>query len=116
MSWWIYLNNDDNTPVVVDSHSEGGIYQLGGCSHPELNVTYNYGPHYYRELDKDAGFKWLHGKTGAEAQARLEKAVAALGTNRVPDYWADTPGNAGYALSILLKWARQHPQARFRVS
>ena len=32
---------------------------------------------------------------------------------RLVDYWAPTPGNAGYALNILLDWARQYPEATF---
>ena len=29
-------------------------------------------------------------------------------------YWMSTPGNAGYALSILLSWAKQHPEATWK--
>ena len=32
----------------------------------------------------------------------------------VVDYWAATPGNAGKALNILLKWAKQFPDATFK--
>lgn len=44
-------------------------------------------------------------------QARAQGFVYDTG-----GYWADTPGNAGYALSILLAWARQHPGATWKVS
>jgi len=43
----------------------------------------------------------------------LQKAISLLGTERDPDYWKATEGNAGYALSILLGWARLHPTAKF---
>lgn len=47
---------------------------------------------------------------------RLRIAVNTLGTVRDNDYWKPTPGNAGYALAILLKWAGQYPEARFKVT
>ena len=98
-------------PVRVPRHSDGGTYVLGGIDRAELNVTYNYdisclGPN---------GLWELHGLTGDEALPRLRGAVLYLGTVRDPDYWAGTPGNAGYTLSILLGWAALYPRATFRV-
>ena len=58
----------------------------------------------------------MHKKTARDTTARLERAVETLGTQRDDDYWKPTPGNAGYALSILLKWARQHPNGVWIVS
>lgn len=107
MSYWIYLESD--APLEVANHSEGGTFALGGTNEPELNVTYNYAKHFdYRGE--------LHGKTAAESVPALEAAVAKLGTKRASDYWASTPGNAGYACNILLGWAKQHPDATWRVS
>ena len=100
-------------PVEVESHTEGGTYALGGTDRAELNITYNYSKYFYRELDAEKGLRWLYGQTGEAVIPRLEKAIAALGTKQDTNYWADTPGNAGYALSILLKWAKQHPDAVF---
>lgn len=115
MSYWVYLCDDDGT-VQVDNHSEGGTYVLGGTSDACVNVTYNYGHHYYDLLHED-GLRGLHGLSGAEAAPLLERAVAVLGTERDDsDYWAPTPGNAGAALGVLLRWAKQHPSARFDVS
>ena len=44
----------------------------------------------------------------------LPELVSAISSRVVYDtggYWAPTEGNAGYALSILLGWARMHPDA-----
>jgi len=46
----------------------------------------------------------------------LRDAVGELGTEQAEDYWDDTPGNAGHALSILLSWAEENPSATFSVS
>jgi len=94
---------------------------------------------------ESTGLKWLYGKTGETAIPILEKAVERLGTNqyertvdncnkcgftcgvgdglsdpwaecnRRRDYWAPTPGNAGYALNILLEWAREFPKGVFTI-
>jgi len=53
---------------------------------------------------------WLH----CDA-ARATDAVGTLGTEHCGDYWADTLGNAGFALSLLLAWARDHPTAVWEV-
>jgi len=39
----------------------------------------------------------------------LKRVVDKLGVKRFENYWAPTPGNAGYAASILLRWAKQYP-------
>lgn len=96
--------------VTVAPHEDGGTYVLGGSPAGSLNVTYNYAKH-FEVLDEIEGLRWLYGKTGAETEARLAFAVGVLGTQRYADYWKATPGNAGYALSILLKWAKEHPDA-----
>ncbi len=104
-------------PVEVPPHTEGGTYVLGGTMNADLNVTYNYGVEFYQAIGYDDNFAvWLTNKTGKEAAPLLEAAVAKLGTIRSINYWDATPGNAGHALSILAKWARQHPTAVFRVS
>jgi len=97
-------------PVTVNRQTEGGTIVLGGTTDASLNVTYNYAPHFYEQIDKDKGIRWLYGKTGAETIDRLAAAVAVLGTKRDRDYWKNTPGNAGHALSVLLAWARAHPE------
>ena len=100
---------DESYPVAVsvDRHREGGTYCIGGTTDADLNVTYNYGRF----------FPWrsLHDKTGAETEPILRAACAELGTEIDPDYWKPTPGNAGYALSILLGWAERYPEGVWRV-
>ena len=114
MSWDVRLYDPEtNKAVPVESHTEGGTYVMGGLPEAVLNITWNYSWFYYRVLDKESGLRWIYGKTGEECAPRLEKAVEELGTRRNADYWADTPGNAGHALNILLGWAKQHPTAVF---
>jgi len=95
----------------VENHEDGGTYVLGGTTEASLNITYNYGRFFYMHLDEEKGLRWLYGKKASETIDRLQKAVEDLGTTRDSDYWKATPGNAGYALSRLLAWAHQHPDA-----
>jgi len=101
------------SPLQVDAHEDGGTFVAGGTTDAWLNVTYNYSECYrlfefsLTDLDR---------KTASETEERLADLVEKLGTARYPDYWAPTPGNAGHALSILLGWARQHPDGVWSVS
>jgi hypothetical protein len=115
MSYWVYLMGETG-PVEVERYSEGGTHVLGGTSQATLNVTYNYNARYVEAWDGASLREALHGKKASEAILPLEYAIALLGTERAEDYWKATPGNAGYALSILLGWAREHPEATFEVS
>lgn len=142
MSWWVYLEDRTAEPycsygkpleefvpdfegdepctvpcypaVEVARHEEGGTYALGGISEAEINITYNYSKQFREVID--GGLQRIHDMPARQAVPILEHAVDMLGTVQSPDYWEATPGNAGYALSILLAWARQHPDAVFRVS
>lgn len=116
MSWDVYLKNTDGKVVSVEKFEEGGTYLVGGSTEANLNITYNYSWFYYKCLDKKKGLKWLSGKTSIGCIDRLQAAVNELGTNRWKDYWTPTPGNAGYALSILLEWAKDNPDAIFEVN
>lgn len=91
----------------VTNHQEGGTYALGGTTDAAMSVTYNYAEHF--------GFRWLDGKTGAETAPAMAAAVASLGTTRDKDYWKPAIGNAGYAINILLGWAREHPNGIWSV-
>ncbi len=107
MSYWVYLEKDGET-VGVNKHADGGTFVLGGTDKAQLNVTYNYSKHYsVRNLD---------GKKAIETIDELKDKVNEFGTKRDSDYWASTKGNVGYALNILLGWAKQHPEAVWRVS
>ena len=122
---------------------EGGTQLVGGTTECDLNITGNYSRLYHLALDKEDGLGWLYGKRAKDTIERLEKAVELLSTdqyvrtvdncvkcgfrtgvgkgladpysdeNRRRDYWAPTPGNAGYALNILLGWAREHPEGEW---
>ena len=119
--WTPEYNGDEQCPspcyptVEVPRHEDGGTYALGGTTEADLNVTYNYSKHYYRVLGLPEGFRSLNNMTAAEALPYLEKGVAELGTERSSDYWEPTEGNAGYALSILLGWAKLYPKAVFHM-
>ena len=116
MSYWVYLEDAQRESMGVKSHEEGSTYTISGTDRAELNVTYNYSGYYREHLDSELGLRWLHGRTASETIERLEAAVAALGTERSPDHWEGSPGNAGHALSVLLGWARQHPDGVWFVS
>lgn len=113
VSYWVYLMKDGSV-AEVERHEEGGTYQLGGTDDAALNITYNYSDVYQLF---DFSIRDLHEKKAEEVIPKLEELVEKLGTRQYSDdYWAPTPGNAGYALSILLKWAKQHPDGVFEVS
>lgn len=125
MSWDVTLyrereaGTDWPVPLDVPRHTEGGTYVMGGSPRACLNVTYNYGARYREHLppaDSNILVTMLDGKTAAETIPLLERLVAALGTERDRDYWQPTAGNAGYALSILLAWARLYPDAHWDVT
>lgn len=118
MSWDVALLESalpNAPPVEVELHSEGGIYVFGGTTDACLNITYNYSKFYSKYLD-DIGLKWLDGRKASDCIERLQAAVDTLGTEREDNYWLATCDNAGYALSILLRWAQQHPDAVFEVT
>ena len=122
MSWWISLDYADIRECLVPNHTEGGTYCLGntngevGTQEASLNVTYNYSPFYYQLINTEEGIRWLSGKTANETIPILENAVSVLGCEKTEDYWDANEGNAGYALSILLSWAKLHPDAIWSVN
>ncbi len=83
------------------------------CKEASLKVTYNYSECYcivdgfnIRDLDR---------KKAGDTIEILEKVIKVLGDKTYRDYWAPTPGNAGHAAAILLRWARKHPNATWEV-
>jgi hypothetical protein len=115
VSYWISLEDASGETFTTERHTDGGTYQAGGTTETTLNVTYNYG-RLFCEAGLAESLRTLNEMTGEAAISLLEPAVAHLGTERAGDYWAATPGNAGYALSIILGWAREHPAGVFRVN
>lgn len=122
MSWWVYLEGEDGA-VQVAPHMEGGTVEIGGTQDASMNVTYNYGEVFRLVWPSNLGNsgalkEMIDGRTGRESAPVLAVAVAKCG-NASPyreDYWAPTIGNAKRALEVLLAWARQHPEATWRVS
>lgn len=120
MSWDITLEGAG----PVEKHTEGGTYQLGGTKEASLNVTYNYTEvtklviaEWPYGTDKPFRFADLNGRRAGDTIPVLTRVVEVLGNKPyAPDYWAPTPGNAGHAASILLKWALRYPEATWRVS
>ena len=113
MSYWVALQQDGQN-VYVDGHSEGGTYALGGTTDADLNVTYNYGEVYCL-------FGWsvkeLHEQLAEATIPKLTELAEKLPDRPYKaDYWAPTPGNAGHVVHILLRWAKQHPMAKWHVS
>ena len=123
MSYWVYLKDKDGNMLQVPSHSEGGTRVMGGTTEAELNVTVNYYAQFvkvnldFRERDSVGrnGKTAIHGKRAGDLIPQLKDAVKTLGTVRDDNYWSSTPGNAGFALSILLRWAELHPDGVFEV-
>ena len=112
MGYTIKLVDEHGDIVQVASHREGKTYTIGATTDAILSVTSNYKKIYQESFDEKS-IRWMYGKKASECIARLHGAIRELGTVQDTDYWKATPGNAGYALSILLKWAKQHPDAVF---
>lgn len=114
MSYDLYYSGEEGT-VKVPPHVDGGTVKFvkadDGSLIPgddaELNITYNYSSIF--------PFRGLHGKVGEDVLDELEEMVENLGTERDKDYWATTPGNVGYTLSILVGWIKLHPKAVFSI-
>ena len=107
MSYDISLNDSSGHTVMVDRHWEGGTFALGGSTDADMNITYNY--------SRLFPFRDLHRKRAGDTIDQMQAAVDHLGKDRDDDYWTPTKGNVGYAVSILLDWARQHPDAVWEV-
>lgn len=99
-------------------HMRGGTYAVGGTTRAHLNITWNYGQHYYRvfpqePLDPESqgrlGIRWLYGRTAAETIPTLKACVAQLADDVTDNYWDGTEGNAKRALSQLLALAHLRP-------
>ena len=117
MSWDVSLERAG----PVERREDGGTYVLGGTTEADLNVTYNYGGEFRSAWPEkiegsNALGKMLDGRKALDTIPLMEQAIVTLTTDRDGDYWAPTPGNAGYALSILLGWARQYPKGTWRVT
>lgn len=117
MSYWVTLNDPITNDVISleENHfMRGGTYCVGGTKALELNITYNYGKHYYRTMGKD-GLWMLSGKTAAETMPIIKKAMSLLKDDVVPDYWFGSEGNAKRALAQLYAMATMRPDGVWQV-
>ncbi|WP_270497224.1 hypothetical protein [Collinsella tanakaei] len=92
-----------------DPHDmRGGTYAMGGTTLCTLNVTYNYGAIFRRELG-ERGIRTIYGMTGAESIPVLEAAASRLADDATGNYWDATEGNAKRALLQLAALAKLRP-------
>lgn len=118
VSYDVSLVDDEGVAVKVPNHAEGGVVAVGGSTRADISITYNYSYFYYNEIDEDDGIRSLDGTVAEETIDTLESAVDRLGTEPHRDcknYWCPSIGRAGKALDVLLGWAREHPNATWRV-
>lgn len=110
MSYDVELRDKDGLCIELElpHNLRGGTYAVGGTHHASLNVTYNYGPTFRRVLGP-GGLRRIYGMTAAASIPILTAAVLQLGTMRETDYWKETDGNVGAALSDLLTLAVASP-------
>jgi len=101
--------------ILPVSHDDGGTIVKGGSNEAYLNITYNYSQLFKIALHPE-GLRHLNRKTARDVILPLSIAVEKLGIDTDPDYWKATPGNAGHALNILLRWARWFPDHVFIVT
>src|SRR5690349_10023281 len=107
MSYDIRLCDPVTKETIELEHAhmlQGGTHAIGGTTEAWLNVTYNYGKHYYRVFGEN-GIRTIYGMTGAESIPVLKSAAGQLGDETDPDYWAATEGNAKRPLLQLLSLA-----------
>ena len=96
-----YPESDEVIRVDSDVVLEAASYEPHGTTLADFVITFN-----YFELYQTAGLdisRDLNGRRISEVRSLLQEKIDVLGTNNVSDYWAKTPGNAGRALSNLLK-------------
>ena len=110
MGYTIKLVDEHGDIVQVDSHTEG-VNRMVATTNAVVSMPLY--KNLYNAIDGSEGIRWLYGKKALVCIGRLHGAIRELGMVQDYDYWKATPGNAGYALSILLKWAKQHPDAVF---
>ena len=112
MSWDVMIIDSEGeyAQIPYGDLPSGGTYLVGPGDdelvNASLNITYNYSQ-FYRTIWNGDNLLRLRGMSVHEAIPMLESAVWALGTNRHEDYWRETRGNAGAALSDLLEMCKK---------
>jgi len=111
MSYDIHLLEPVTKEVIQFDEPQqikGGTYQVGGTREAWLNITYNYGKHFY-SLFGEEGIRTIYGMTGAESIPLLKDAISKLADDIDPDYWKPTEGNTKKSLCGLLAFAQLRP-------
>jgi len=111
MSYDIRLADPDTGHTIEfdEPHQEmGGTHTIGGTTEAWLNITYNYGTHFYHVFG-NKGIRTIYGMTGEDSKKVLGAAISLLGDDIDEDYWKATEGNAKKALTGLLLFANQAP-------
>lgn len=111
MSYDIRLKDrtsDETLHLDTPHQIKGDTYALGGTTECWLNVTWNYGKHFYATLG-EKGIRTICGMTGADSIPLLTAAAEKLGDDIDPDYWKPTEGNAKRALLQLIAFAKMRP-------
>lgn len=111
MSYDIYLNDPatgEHIEFDEPHNMAGGTHAMGGTRDAWLNITWNYGKHYYRVMG-EGGIRSIYGKTGLESIPILAAAAAQLGDEIDPNYWVATEGNAKAPLFQLMTIAAMRP-------
>lgn len=95
--------------TISKRHIPGGTYAIGGTTKASVNITWNYGKHYYAVMGEE-GIRSIYGMTGKESIPVLIAAINKLDhTTETDDYWEATEGNARCALATLLSLAVELP-------
>lgn len=115
MSYDISLVDEEGAVLELPGPApEGGTYSPGSRQ-AWLNVTYNYGGHFYRVVDHAQGIRWLYGRRAADTIAALTAAIDRLTPDDdPPGYWVATEGNARKALEALRAMAEQLPHGSWK--
>ena len=110
MSYDIYLCDPvTKEELKCDPHQiRGGTYCVGGTDRLWLNITYNYGTHFYRVFG-EKGIRTIYDMSAVDSIPLLEKAISQLGDDVHDNYWESTEGNAKRSLHGLLALAKLRP-------
>jgi len=135
------VKNCPNFGSIVAFSATTGEEVIGECS---TSLTYNYSHLFGLVLPETGLYKFLDGKKAKDTIEELKLCVDKLAVgdpirayhrtrddcekcghhmiamealkpeNRIYDYWAPTPANAGFAAKMLLTWAEQNLDATWR--
>ena len=117
MSYCVKLQENNKTVELNCSVVDSGInLDLNGSMFlAETDITFNL-CEYFKQVFGEEGLRYLYGKKAKDCIDLLNFGVLLFGSKKEgKDIWARTAGNAGYFLNELLKWAKEYPEAIFKV-